>query len=200
MSIEPGTEPRRHWWRLALLLLVVLPFLPELAISAVGGLAKVNGCVADQKEVCLIAGANVSNALSGLLTVGLVIGSAFAWLGLAAVWLVMCYLAIVRGWAGTGARLFLSMSATVIFALLPYLAPGFAVAPLVNARCQPNEGGGPCLIFGGDVSNAHHTIVLQWFILPGVPIALGTAVVYAIVTAVIRARRARASRRSAQSR
>lgn len=197
MSIEPGTEPRRRWWRLALLLLVVLPFLPEIAIYAVGVLARIKGCVPDQKELCFIAGVNVSNVISRLLAVGLVIGSGFAGLGLAAVWLVICYLVVVRGWAGLAARLFLALLVTVMFALLPYLAPGFAIAPLVNANCQPNEGGvGSCVIFGGDISSAHHTVILPWLIFAGVPIALGTALVCAIVTAVIRARRARAIRRS----
>jgi hypothetical protein len=200
MSIEPATEPRRRWWRLALLLLVVLPFLPELAISAVGGLAKIGGCVVDQKEVCLIAGVNVSSALSGLITAAVVIGSAFAWLGLAAVWLVMCYLVIVRGWMGLAARLLLALLVTAVFALLPYLAPGFAIAPFVNANCRPNEGGvGSCLIFGGNVSSAHHTVILQWLIFVGVPIALGTALACATVMAVVRARRTRAIKRSARS-
>lgn len=201
MSIEPGTEPRRHWWRLALLCVVVLPFLPELAIYAIGGFARINGCVADQKDICLIAGVNVSNVISHLLIAGVFIGSGFAGLGLAALWLVICYLVIVRGWAGLVARLVLALSVTVIFALLPYLAPGFAVAPLVNANCQPNEGGvGSCLIFGGDVSSAHHTVILPWLIFAGVPIALGTAVLCAIVMAIIHARRARANRPSEQSR
>ncbi|KJC47721.1 hypothetical protein UB31_18370 [Bradyrhizobium sp. LTSP849] len=200
MSIEPATEARRHWWRLALLLLVVLPFLPELAISVVGGLAKIGGCVVDQKEVCLIVGVNVSDVVSGLVTAAVVIGSAFAWLGLAAVWLVLCYLAIVRGWAGLAARLLLALLVTVVFALLPYLAPGFAIAPFVNANCQPNEGGvGSCLIFGGNVSSAHHTVILPWLIFAGVPIALGTALACAIVMAIVRARRTRAIKRSARS-
>ncbi|QPF88853.1 hypothetical protein [Bradyrhizobium commune] len=201
MSIEPVTEPRRRWWRLALLLLVVLPFLPDLAISAVGGLAKISGCVVDQKEACLVAGVNVSDAVSGLVTASVLIGSAFAWLALAAVWLVMCYLVIVRGWTGRIARLALALLVTVVFALLPYLAPGFAIAPFVNANCQPNEGGvGACLIFGGNVNSAHHTVILPWLIFAGVPIAAGTALACAIVMAVVRARRVRAIKRSAQSR
>ena len=199
MSIEPGTEPRRIWWRLALLVLVVLPFLPDLAIYAVGGLAKVNGCVADQKEICRIAGIDVSVALSVLITTAVVIGSAFVGFGLAALWLIMCYLLILRGWAGLAARSVLALSVTIIFALLPYIAPAIAVAPLANTKCQPNEGGGSCLIFGGDVSSAHHTVALPWLILPGVPIAVGTAIVYAIVAAIIKARRTRASRQPAQS-
>ncbi|APG12395.1 hypothetical protein M2175_005536 [Bradyrhizobium elkanii] len=183
-----------------MLLLVVLPFLPELAISVVGGLAKIDGCVVDQKEVCLIAGVNVSSALSGLITAAVVIGSAFAWLGLAAVWLVMCYLVIVRGWVRLAARLLLALLVTAVFALLPYLAPGFAIAPFTNANCQPNEGGvGTCLIFGGNVGSAHHTVILQWLIFAGVPIALGTALACAIVIAVVRVRRTRAVKRSARS-
>jgi len=198
MSIEPATEPRRHRWRLALLVLVVLPFLPELAIYAVGALAKLNGCVADQKQICRIVGVNVGDVLSGLVTAAVFIGTVFV-LGLAAVWLVMCYLVIGRGWTGPAARFFLALFATVIFAALPYLAPVLAVAPLANDNCLPNEGGGPCLIFGGDVSTAHHTVVLPWLLMPGIPIALATAAVYAIVMAIIKARRARASRQPAPS-
>jgi hypothetical protein len=179
---------------------VVLPFLPELAIYTVGGLAKIGGCVADQKEACLIAGVNVSDIVSALLTTSVLIGSAFAWLALAAVWLVMCYLVIVRGWVRLAARLFLALLVTVVFALLPYLAPGFAIAPFLNAKCQPNEGGvGACIIFGGDVGSAHHTVILPWLIFAGVPIALGTALACAIVMSVVRARRTRAIKRSAPS-
>jgi hypothetical protein len=177
---------------------VLLPFLPDLAIYVVGGLAKVNGCVADQKEICRIAGVNVSDVLSGLVIIAVLIGTVFV-LGLAAVWLVMCYLVIGRGWAGPAARFVLALSATVIFALLPYLAPVFAIAPLANTSCQPSEGGGSCLIFGGDVSSAHHTVILPWLIMPGVLITLATAAVYAIVVAIIKARRVRASRQMVKS-
>jgi len=200
MSIEPATESRRHRWRLALLALVVLPFLPDLAITAVGVLAKGTGCVVEQKELCLIAGVDVSHVLSNLIAAAVVIGGAFAWMALAAVWLVMCYLVIVRGWVTLASRCLLALLVTVVFALLPYLAPGFAIAPFVNASCQPNEGGvGSCIIFGGNVSSVHHTVILQWMILAGVPIALGTALTCAIVFAIVRARRNRVMKRSANS-
>lgn len=198
MSIELGTKPRRIWWRFALLVLVVLPFLPDLAIYAVGGLAKVNGCVADQKEICRIAGINVSKALSGLVTTSIVIGSAFV-LGLTVVWLVVCYLVIARGWAGFVARCVLALSVTVIFARLPYLAPYSVIAPLADPSCKPSGGGGPCPIFGGDVSSAHHTDALQLLVWPGDVIALSTAAAYAIVAAIIKAWRARARGQPAQS-
>lgn len=197
-GLEPRPEPRRFRWRLALLLLVLLPFLPELAVHVVSGLAKVNGCVAGQKEICRVAGANVSVVLSGLITAGVLIGTVFV-LGLAAIWLVMCYLAIGRGWEGPGARFVLAFAATAIFALLPYLAPVLAVAPLANDNCQPNEGGGSCVIFGGDVSVAHDAVILPWLVMPGVLIALATAAVYAIVLAVIKARRSRAHRQLVKS-
>ncbi|MCK1395802.1 hypothetical protein [Bradyrhizobium sp. 1] len=177
---------------------MILPFFPDLAITAVGALAKGNGCVPDQKEICRIAGVNVSDVLSGLVTVTVLIGTVFV-LGLAAVWLVACYWVIGRGWVGPAARFCFALSATAIFALLPYLAPVIAVAPLANANCRPNEGGGSCLIFGGDVSTAHHTVILPWLVLPGVPIALATAAVYAIVLAIIKYRRARESRQPVQS-
>jgi hypothetical protein len=199
MSTTPVAQRRRHWWKLALLLLVVFPFLSEIAIYAVAGLARINGCVVDQKEVCFVAGAKVSDVISRLLTAGLWVAGGFVGFGLAALWLVMCYLLIARGWAGLIVRFSLVLSVTLIFALLPYLAPGLAIAPLINAHCQPNEGGvGPCVIFGGDVSGAHQTIVLPWLLFAGVPIALGTAVIYAIVVTVIRARRARPARPPAQ--
>jgi hypothetical protein len=191
MSIEPVIQPRHRVWRLALLLFVVLPFLPEIAIHAIAGLAHANGCVIEQKDVCLIAGAKVSDVISDLLTVGLSVAG-FAGVGMAAVWLVICYLLIPRGWEGRGARISLALLATLIFAVLPYLAPGFAIAPFENARCHPNEGGGPCAMFGGDVDGAHQTAALPWLIFAGVPVALGTAVVYAI----IKAWWARAARRS----
>jgi hypothetical protein len=193
MSVEPAIRQRHRWWRVALLLFVVVPFLPELAIHAVAALAKANGCIIEQKDVCLVAGAKVSEVISDLLTVGLSVAG-FAGIGLAAVWLLFCYLLIRRGWEGKSARISLALLVTLIFALLPYLAPGLAIAPLANARCQPNEGGGPCLMFGGDVDGAHQTVVLPWLIFAGVPVALGAPVAYAIMAAIARARRARATR------
>jgi hypothetical protein len=196
MNTNDKQSHRRRRWRLTVLLLVVFPFLPEILVSVVAAVAITKGCPIDAKTACVLLGVPVSRVISYLLTAGLFVAGGFVGLGLAAPWLVMCYFYITRGWAGLVARLALALSVTLIFALLPYLAPALAIAPLINAHCQPNEGGvGRCLMFGGDVSGAHETIVLPWLITAGVPIAFGTAAVYAIVAAVVRSR---AAKRSAQ--
>jgi hypothetical protein len=43
-------RPRRHLWRLGLLVLVVIPFLPEIVIYLAAALAEIMGCQPDQCE------------------------------------------------------------------------------------------------------------------------------------------------------
>lgn len=197
MNTKATKESRRHGWRMALLLLVVLPFLPEIIIYATAAVAKAGGCLVDDDWVCWIAGVRVSDVVAHLLRVGVIVAVGFGY-GIAAAWLALCYLAITRGWARLISRLLLALLVSVIFAFLPYLAPALAIAPLVNTHCEPNEGGvGRCEIFGGDVgSAAHETVIVPWLIFVGVPIAFGAVVIYAIVAAIIRvvaARRVAAS-------
>jgi hypothetical protein len=197
MPTKFGSHSHRHLWRLALLLLVLLPFLPELAIYAATALAKMKGCAVDQKLACLIGPISVSGTIVWALETGLLRGASFS-VGIAAAWLGLCYIVVSLGWAHMSSRLLLAFVVTVIFALLPYFGPMLALAHLVNPNCQPNEGGvGPCVIYGGHIGDAaHHAVTEPWLIFIGGPIAFGSFLVYVLVALVVRAAAAKREVRS----
>jgi hypothetical protein len=172
---------RRHW-RIALLLLVLLPLLPEILILAVSAAGSLAGCLPGSDQACAAGPVHASDllALSLLVASWVAIGFGF---GVAAFWLAACYLAISRGWQGLAPRLVIALVVSLAFAALPYLGPMFSILPLVNPRCLPNEGGvGDCMIYGGEVGDAAHSaIVLPWMMFLGAPIALAAFVIYAAV-------------------
>lgn len=187
MTTESTQHSRRLLWRLLLILLVVLPFLPEIAIYLVSALAEAGGCKPGETWVCLIAGTPVSDVIVAALEFGLVVSAGFG-VGGAAVWLALCYLLVTLGWARLASRLSLAFVIMLIFAFGPYFGPMLALGNLVNPNCHPNEGGvGPCVIFGGDVgSPAHETVTAPWLMFLGAPMALATFAVYVIVVIVVR--------------
>jgi len=187
MMAQANVSSHQRLWRLAVLLLVLLPFLPEIVIYAVSALAKINGCQVDAKSPCVIGGVSVSATIAAGLEAGLLRGAGFA-AGISAVWLALCYVAVNLGWSRVLSRLLLAFAVTIIFAFLPYLGPMLAILNLVNPSCHPNEGGvGPCWIFGQNVgSAAHESVSAIWLIFAGAPITLGTLCVYVIVTIIIR--------------
>jgi hypothetical protein len=186
----------RRLWRIALLVLVVLPFLPEIAIYAAAALAKIMGCQLEQKAACAIGSLQISDVIAAALTAATFVGVGLAFYGIVALWLALCYFAVTKGWPHTPSRLLLALGIALVFAFLPYFGPMLAIADLENPNCQPNEGGvGPCVMFGGNVgSPAHDVVTVGWLIVVGAPIALAALVVYVIVLFVIRAT---AGRRSA---
>lgn len=186
MTIK-SARPRRRLWRIALALLVVLPFLPEIAIFAIAGLARARGCLVDQDWVCHFAGIRVSDMIANALDAGLLVAAAFG-TGVAAAWLALCYATVTLGWARLSSRLLLAILVSAIFSFLPYFGPLLAVGALVNPHCHPNEGGvGPCVIFGGNVGEpAHEAVAAPWFVFVGAPIALGAFVIYAVAVIIIR--------------
>lgn len=193
----PNSDYRRHFWRLSFSLLIIVPFLPEIAIYIVAAIAKLMGCQLEQKNVCLIGSVPVSDIIAVALRIGA--GSLVAawthgylWFIIFCVtvtlWIVVCFVALTMGWSRTASRLLLGFLAALVFAVLPYFAPQLAIGNLINQNCpQANEGGvGPCMIFGGYVgSPAHDAVQAGWLILAGVPIALGVFLVYAVLALVI---------------
>jgi hypothetical protein len=181
------TEHSRHtWWRLALILLLVLPFLPELVTIASSTLAAIRGCNVDGKTVCVIGPLSLSRVITSALEAGAIVSAGFG-LGFAAVWLALCFVTISLGWRGATCRLLLAFAASLFFAFLPYLAPMLAIRNLENPNCRLNEGGvGFCVIYGGDIGAvAYDAVTAPGFILLGVPIALGAFIIY--VAIIIRA-------------
>src|ERR1700730_8910505 len=95
-----------YLWRLALLLLVVLPFLPELIIYAVMGLVKLDFCIVGKNGVCYIARVSAADIVANAVDAGVAV-SVFFGLGVVAVWLKFCYSAIRRGWISSRSRQFI---------------------------------------------------------------------------------------------
>ena len=196
-SREP---PRRHKARFAFLLLVIIPFLPEILIWAAATIAELKGCQPDQKDACLIGTLPVSDiiAFSLYLGAGLIIAgvrASYVWLvvacGAMAGWLVACYAALILGWARVSSRLLLGFAVAAVFAFLPYFGPMLSVANLVNEHCRPNDGGvGACMMFGSyvgkpEASPAHDAVMLGWLAPYGALLALAIFAVYAVVVIVI---------------
>jgi hypothetical protein len=186
-------------WRLLLLLLVLIPFAPEIMIGGAAGLARLGGCEAGQKAICLVGPVAVSDIITAALQAGagaVVAAVRSSYLGLIAiyaaiaVWLVLCYVALWQGWRRKPARLLLGFVIALLFAVLPYFGPLLAIANLANEGCRPNDGGvGSCLIFGGPIgspgaSPAHDAVSLGWMAPYGAMLALGIYILYAVIVIV----------------
>lgn len=189
VTIPSGRGAKR--WRLILLVLVILPFLPELAIRAVVGLASVAGCSPADAAPCTIGPV----ALGGLLRSSIAAAVATAMLlgfGGIVVWLIAIFVAVHRGFATTAVRLVLAFVLTVVFVYLPYLAPALAIADLMHADCRPHDlGVGACRLFGTAMGKASNdTQVVQWFTFLAGPVALILFAVYAFIAATRPAARA----------
>lgn len=188
MNTITDKQPRgRRWWRLALLLSVVLPLVPELAIYAVAALAKARGCQVDEDRVCLIMGVRASNVVAEMLRAGIFVARYMGEYGLAVVWLGWCYLTITLGWRSLVSRLSLAFAIVLIFALLPYVGPQQSIIDLGSSNCPLSEGGvGRCMIFGDDIGSSTHGAVNTNLTLLGALISVSSFVVYMITMVVIR--------------
>jgi hypothetical protein len=185
MSTESKEGFRRRFWRWALLLLVLLPLLPEVLIIAASTYAGAVGCQVDAKITCAVGPPSASEVIRTALQVANFIGNTFADDNIVLAWLASIYLLIILGWSGLASRLLLALGASLIFAVLPYFGPMLAIGHLANRNCHPNEGGIPpeCKIYGGNVGDAAHDAVrLGWKFFYGAPVALAAFVVFAILT------------------
>jgi hypothetical protein len=174
-------------WRGALLLLIVLTFLPEIIILATSILAKMMGCQTGSEVTCTIGPSSAGDIIRNALKAGSFVGFRFSD-GLAALWLALACFLVSKGWTRLSSRLLLAFIVTLICAFVPYFGPMLSIGYLVNPNCNPNEGGiGPCMIYGGNIDSvAHDTVRLAWRMIDGAPIALGIFVVYAIVLIGVR--------------
>ena len=87
---------RHHLWRLGLLLLVVVQFLPEIVIWLTAALAEIMGCQLDQKSACLIGSLPVSNIIA-LALVRARAGLIIAGIHTNDLWLVVLYVSVPLG-------------------------------------------------------------------------------------------------------
>jgi hypothetical protein len=202
MAIESKVFSRRRLWRIVLLVLVVLPLIPEIVTLTVSVVAELSGCQVGDETVCAIGPLwSVSHFIRLALNAGFRVGVDFS-SGLAVVWLALCYVSITRGWTGLSSRLILAFSVSLLLALVPYLGPMISIGHLENPNCQPNEGGvGPCVIFGGNVGSiVHKNVYLAWQVFKGAPLALGTFGVYVLFLLFARHALGRRAAPSGQSR
>lgn len=190
MASTIPAHPRRRLYRLALLVLVIVPFIPEIIIIGTIAVAKLMGCEPEQKNLCLIGSLPPSEIIRVSLqaTATFIITHAGNWKWLVgmylaiAAWLVACWIVLFQGWTRVPSRLMLGFVIALAFAVLPYFGPMLSIANLVHENCRPNEGGaGPCVIFGGHVAPAHDAVLMGWLVLIGAPLALGMFVLYAVV-------------------
>ena len=174
-------------WRRLLLVLVLVPLLPEIVVFLVSAVASVAGCKPGGEAVCAAGPVHASDFIALALLAASWIGIAFGF-GLAAIWLALCCLAITRGWRRIPHRVLLAFVVCLLFAVIPYFGPMLSILHLVNPQCVPNEGGvGTCILYGGDVGDTANSVVaLPWMMFLGAPIALGAFVTYAIVLAGLR--------------
>lgn len=184
MDTRSNNGRRRSLWRGGLLLLVLLPLLPEILILAVSVYAAAVGCQADAGFACAVGPPSASGVIRAALKVAYAVGTKFADDNIVIAWLVCCFLLIILGWSKLASRLLLAFGVTLIFAVLPYFGPILAIGPLVNPKCRPNEGGVPpeCTIYGGDVgSAAHNAVRLGWKFFYGAPVAFVAFVLFVIL-------------------
>jgi hypothetical protein len=198
MTTKSVKHPHYHLARLALLLLVVIPFIPEIVVTATAALGRLKGCLPDQKDACQIGPVAVSDVINWALH------AKASWMAsetrlenfylAIAGWMLACYVALTLGWTRVSSRLLLGFAVALVFALLPYFVPILTIADLLNeASCKPT-GGGNCRIFGGMVSGIYAAIrMARWdTVFDGALVAFGMYFVYAVVVAlagVVAARR-----------
>ncbi|WP_315778283.1 MULTISPECIES: hypothetical protein [unclassified Bradyrhizobium] len=183
-------------WRIALLALVLIPFLPEITILLVSFGARLGGCEPAANAPCHLGPLAASALIRGALQAGSMVAIGFSF-GLSAVWLALCYLAIVQGWRRRWSRILLALATSLPLAILPYFGPMLSISPLVNAECHPNEGGIPpwCRIYGGDVGDpAHEAVRIGWNVFIGAPVALVAFLVF-VVALIVAGRRTSPQRR-----
>jgi hypothetical protein len=202
---------RRLFTRLSILLLLIIPFIPEIAISATAALARIGGCQPDEVGECRIAGVPVRDVIGWALEVKARFINAHAgdprWATafylIAAIWLLACYFVVLRGWRRRSSRLVLGLILTLLFAVMPYFGSLLAIAPLANDSCQLDASrSGPCMIFGGYVgdpesSPAHAAGRIVELVIIGAPLALGMFAFYAVGVIAVGRRAAKRPTRSA---
>jgi hypothetical protein len=180
-----SADRRTRRWRLVLLVLVVVPFAPELAIRLVAGAAALHGCAPADAAACTIGPLSLGDLLRHAIEAAVLAAMTLGFGGIV-VWLTLVFVAIHRGCSTVPVRLLLAFVLTVAFALAPYLAPAVAVADLLHGDCQLREVGvGACRLYGTAMGRAaNETQVVQWFAFLAGPVALVMFAIYAFVAAV----------------
>jgi hypothetical protein len=188
-------KPRR-WW-LWFILLLFVPYIPELIVRLTAAIAAAKGCAPADATPCALGPLDAGILISAALTLAVWRALGFAFGGVL-LWLFACLVVMSRMWHGLFLRLSGAFVLTSVSALLPYLAPLMSIDDLRHAGCQPNEGGvGICMLYGTNVGDAPHLAVTAgWLVLIGLPAAGLVFVVYAVTAIVLAIRTRRAAKSS----
>lgn len=166
-----------------MLLLVLLPLLPEIIVLLTGLLARGIGCDLEGQSACAF-GRIAANVIRVALQAAWLIGMALA-SGFAVVWLALSYFAITKGWARVSGRLLVALIVSVIVAFFPYFGPILSTEALLNPACRTlNEGRIPpsCKIYGAEIGETAFAVGdLGWKFFIGASIAFIAFVVFAFV-------------------
>ncbi|MEO8321590.1 MAG: hypothetical protein ABI561_25080, partial [Bradyrhizobium sp.] len=117
MAKEAIERSHRHSARLKLLLLVLIPFIPEIIIFAI--LQRGADSIVD-----FVANPGAWQAGIYLAIAG---------------WLVVCCVAVSQGWSAVPSRLLLGFAVALVFAILPYAGPGLAIVCIKAFGGNVNE-------------------------------------------------------------
>jgi len=186
MNSQSADKVRQRRWRVALSAFVLIPLVPELVILFTSLLAQIRGCRVQSDVPCPVGLATAADVIRHALEAGSFVGYRFSE-GIAAAWLVACYVFVTYGWSQRWSRLLLAFAISVLYSFAPYFGPGLSIDHLVNDDCIPNEGFiGPCRVYGGNVGSiAHDTVRLGWRIIAGAPIAYAAFLIFAVVVIAI---------------
>ncbi|MBI5127981.1 MAG: hypothetical protein HZA66_00940 [Rhodopseudomonas palustris] len=153
------------------MLLVAVPFLPEVVMIVAALLGRAVGCHAGQDVECRLGPIDLGHLISvafrpiSWLTFGSSNEAAWsiAFYLVVAAWTVSCYLLIVRGWTSLRSRLSIGFVIAVTLAVLPYSAPQFTIASIVDFnKCPINLGkDAKCLVFGGNIDHSNSVLILS---------------------------------------
>jgi hypothetical protein len=172
-------------WRKTLVVLLIVPFLPEIIASATILFAKAKGCTLVQ-TCTLTPNTSPADVIGQALQTGSDRNVLFG-VGLAAIWLAICYFVVLRGWHKAPVRLRLGILICVIFAILPYLWPGIVLGAVTNPFCDlvSTVGVTKCLVYKVDIGRAAYSAAGTWlWSFLGGPIAFVCFLVYLIILSV----------------
>lgn len=181
------TNKARQMWSVALLLLLIFPFLPEIIAYVLMALAKAQGCTLEQSVPCpLTPSMSIGDAIIQALVAGSNRGLIFA-IGVAAIWLFVCCFVILQAWKKTATRLSLGFVVCTIFGALPYTGPAIVLGSLANPYCHTTSDVGihKCMAYGVNIgAAAYQASGTQLLFYLGGPISFVCLLIYLIVVTV----------------
>lgn len=179
---SPAASPRRNLWRIALVLLLLVPAIPALFLFIISLYGKIAGCD-PAGAACIIGGRSLGDVAKRALDAAAGFASFFVFLG--GVWLALCLYPIHRSFAGAGGRLLAALVAAG-WSVLGAIIAGLAALANLAPHCSFNEGGvGTCRIFGIATTSGHQIGTALWGVMIGVPLAGLVFLVYAVIVTIV---------------